>query len=73
MTNRGNSNSDSYLPSDDYYSLTPEERDLWRKIPPNMKSIILKGRNSNNRPNDRFNNNEYNNPSYITIKPSSCN
>jgi hypothetical protein len=46
MTNRGNANSDSYLPSEDYSSLSAEERDLWRKIPPSMKSIILKGRNS---------------------------
>ena len=68
MTNHGNPNPDSYLPSEDYSSLTPEERDLWRKIPPNMKSIILKGRNSNNRPNNRCNVNKTNNPSYKTIK-----
>ena len=72
MANLGNSNPDSYLPSEDYSSLTREERDLWRKIPPNMKSIILKGRNSNNRRNNRFNN-ESNNPISKTIKPSSCN
>lgn len=28
MTNRGNANSDSYLPSEDYSSLSAEERDL---------------------------------------------
>jgi hypothetical protein len=47
MTNRGKPNTDNYLASEDYSSLNPEERDLWRKILPNMKSIILKGRNSN--------------------------
>ena len=36
MNNRDNSNSDSYLLSEDYSSLTPEERDLWRKIIPNL-------------------------------------
>lgn len=34
MTNRDNFNFDRYLPSEDHYSLTPEERDLWRKLPP---------------------------------------
>ena len=43
------------------------------KIPPNMKSILLRGINSNNRPNNRFNSNEYDNPSYKTVKPSSYN
>ena len=59
MTNRGNTNPDSYLTSEDYSSLTPEERDLCRKIPSNMKSVILKGKNSNT--------------SYKTVKPTSCN
>ena len=63
MTNRGNPKPDSYLHSDDYSSLTPEERDLWRKIPPNVKSIILKGKNSNSRPNNRLNSNKTNNSS----------
>jgi hypothetical protein len=69
MTNRGNANSDSYLPSEDYSSLSAEERDLWRKIPPSMKSIILKGRNSGNRPSDKFNSNNSNDHSYKSIKP----
>ena len=73
MTNRGNSKSDSYLPSEDYSSLTPEERELWRKIPPNMKSIILKGRIRNNIPNSRFNINKSNNTSYKTVKHPSYN
>ena len=73
MTNRGNSNSDRYLPSDDSSSLTPEEKDIWRKLTPNMKSIILKGRNSNNRPNNRFNSNKHNDSSYENIKPPSYN
>ena len=38
-----------------------------------MKSIILKGRNSKNRPNNRFNRNESNNPSYKTVKHPSYN
>ena len=71
MTNRGNYNPDSCLPSKNDSSLTFEERDLWSKIPPNMKFIMLKDRNSNNRPNNRFNNNESNNPSYKTVKPLS--
>ena len=68
MTNRGNCNSDSYLRSDDYYSLTLEEKYLWRKLTPNMKSAILKDRNSNNRPNNSLNSNKSNNSSYKTIK-----
>ena len=69
-TKHGNSNSDSCLPSEDYSSLTHEERDLWRKIPPNMKHTMLKGRNSSNRPNNRFNSNKSNDHSYKTVKPS---
>ena len=40
MTNSSKSNTENYLPSEDYSSLNPEERDLWRKISPNMKSIF---------------------------------
>ena len=58
MTNRGYSNSDRYLPSEDYSSLTPEEKYLWRKLTPSMTSTILKGRNSNNMPNERFHSNK---------------
>ena len=36
VTNCGNSHSDRHLPSEDYSSLTPEERDLWKKISPNI-------------------------------------
>ena len=64
MTNRGYSNSDSYLPSENYSYLPPEEKEIWRKLMPNMKSVILKGVNSSNRPNDRFNSNESNDSSY---------
>ena len=73
MTNRGNSNSDSYSPSEHCSSLTTEERDSWRKLSPNMKSAILKDMNSNNRPNKRFNSDKSNNPSHKTIKPPSYN
>ena len=69
MTNRGNSNPGSYLHSEDFSSLNTEERYLWRKITPNMKSIILKGRNINNRTNNRFNSNTFNNPSCKNDKP----
>ena len=34
MTNHDNFNFDRCLPSEDHSSLTPEERDLWRKLPP---------------------------------------
>ena len=54
VTNRVNSNSDSHLYSKDYSSLTPEERCLWRKIQPKMKSTILKGIDSDNRPTVKF-------------------
>ena len=57
MNNRGKHKFDRCLPSEDYSHLTPEEKDLWRKLMSNMKSIILKGRNSKNRPNDKFNSN----------------
>ena len=73
MTNRGNSNSDSYLPTEDHSSLTLEEKDLWRKITSNAKSTILKGKNSNNRTNNRFNSNKHNNSSYENIKDPSYN
>ena len=71
MINSGKHNSDSYLPSEDYSSLTPKEKDLWIKLTPNVKSVTLKGRNSNNRHNNRFNSNKSNNYSYKTIKPPS--
>ena len=71
MTNSGNSNSDSYLPSEHCSSLTPEERDSWIKLPPNMKSEIIKGTNRKNRPNNRFNSDKSNNPSHKTIKHTS--
>ena len=61
------------MPSEDFSSLTPEERDSWRKILLNMKSIILKGSDSNSKPNNRFNSNKTNNSSYKTIKPPSYN
>ena len=73
ITDRGNSNPDSYFPSEDYSSSTRKERDLWRKILPNMKSILLKVKNSNNRPNNGFNSNKSNNPSHKTVKPPSYN
>ena len=38
-----------------------------------MKSIIVKGRNSNNVTKNRSNSNKSNNPSYKTVKPHSCN
>ena len=68
VTNRVNSKSDRCLPSQGYSFLTPEERDLLRKIPPNVKSAILKGRNSKNRNNNRFDSTKSNNPSYKIIK-----
>ena len=43
MTNR---NSDTYLPSEYYNSLTPEAKEIWRKLTSDMKSMILKGRNN---------------------------
>ena len=71
MTNRGNYNSDGYLPSEEHTSITPEERYLWIKLPSGMKHVILKGRNSNNAPNNSFNSNKSNNPSCKTVKPPS--
>lgn len=38
-----------------------------------MKSIILKGRSSNNRHNNRLNGNKSNNPNCKTVKPPSYN
>ena len=73
MTNIVNYNSYSYLTSCDCSSLTPEEKCLWRKLTPIMKSIILKGRNRKNIPNNRFNINKSNVYSYKTIKPPSYN
>ena len=68
MTNSGNCNSNSYLPSEDHDLLTPEKKDLWGKLAPNMKHVILKGKVSNNKPNNRFNKNKCNNPNYRIIK-----
>ena len=73
IPNRDKFNSYRCLPSDDYSSLTPEERELWRKLSPNMKSIIIKGRKINNRPNKRFNSNEPNNHSCKPVKCPSYN
>ena len=38
-----------------------------------MKYVILKGRNSINRPNNRFNSNKSNNLSHKTVKTTSYN
>ena len=64
MNNRGNYNHDSYLPSEDYASVTPEAKDMWRKLPSVMKDVILKGKNSSNISNNISNNNKSNNYSY---------
>ena len=37
MDNRGNSNPDTYLTSEYYSLLNPEEKELWRKLTHNMK------------------------------------
>ena len=71
MTNRGDSNPDSYFPSEDCTSLTPEAKDLWRKLPPEMKAMILKGRNISNRSNNRSSSNNFNSSSNKTVKPPS--
>ena len=69
MTNRGNYDPDSYLPSEDCALLTSEEKELWGKLAPTMKCLTLKGKISNSKPNNRFNNNELNNPRCETIEP----
>ena len=73
MNNGGNSNSDSYSPSECYASLTPEAKDLRIKLIPHMKDIILKGRKNINRSNYRSNSNKSNNFSCKTVKPPSFN
>ena len=73
VTNVINPNSDRYLHPEDYASLTPETKDLWKKLTPDMKAIILKGRNNINRSNNRSSSNKSNNFSYKTVKPPSCN
>ena len=73
MTNRGDSDSDSYLHSRDCSSLATEGKYVWGKITPNMKCMMLKGRNSINRPNDRFNSSKTNHSNYKTIKLPSFN
>ena len=73
MTNSGNSNPESHFPSEDFTSLTPEAKDLWRKLTPDRKAMILKGRRNINRSNNMSNSSEFNNFSYKTVKSPSCN
>ena len=40
MTNREAPNSNNYLPSEDWSLLTPDAKELWRKLPSDMRSII---------------------------------
>ena len=47
MTNRGDSKSNVYLPSEYYALLSPEEKYLWVKFTSDMKHVTLKGKNSN--------------------------
>ena len=64
-----NSNSDTYLPSEDYDSLTPEAKEVRSKLPSDVKSIILKDRS--NKPSNKFNSHKHKSmkPSSYKIKP----
>ena len=73
MANRCNFNPGSCLLSEYHTCLTTEAKNVWQKLHSDMKAVILKGRNSRNRSNDRYNSNESNNFSHESVKPSSFN
>ena len=37
----------TYIPREDFSLLTPEVRQIWGKIPPDMKAIILRSKTGN--------------------------
>ena len=45
VTNRETLKFNSYLPLEDCNLLTLDEKELWRKLPNDMRSILLQGRN----------------------------
>ena len=74
MTNREAPNSNIHLPPEDWKLLTPDAKELSRKLPNDMRSILLQGRYSNPISNinsgNRFNKTKSN--KYKTSRPLSC-
>ena len=66
-------NSNRNLPSEDYSLLTPDSKELCRKLPSDMKSITLKGRNPKTSSNVNSHNrlNESNSNKYKPVVPLS--
>ena len=60
MVIRNNPNFNSYLPQEDHVSFTPEAKYLWIKLIPDVKAIMLEGRDKINRSNNMSNSNKYN-------------
>ena len=72
LTNRNNPNSNSYLPSEDFNSLTPQAKEAWRTLPNDLKAVLIKGRNSNpSKPSSNNSTNNSSNSSYKPVKPPS--
>ena len=74
MTNLETPNSNSYLPLEDYNSLTSDAKELWRKLNNDMRSILLKGRNATTNSDinsvNRFNKTKSNECEFVM--PLSC-
>ena len=47
LVNMTNQSPNTYIPREDFSSLTPEVKQIWGKIPPDMKAIILRRRTGN--------------------------
>ena len=62
-----NQSPNTYMPREDFSFLTPEVKQIWGKIPPDMKAIILRSR-TGNRNEENVNRNK---DSYKSVKPPS--
>ena len=74
------SNSDGYLPPENFRALTPEVKTLWNKVPSDMRAMILRGCekgdisfdcNTKNNHNSKFKSSYKPKPSYSSPPSSS--
>ena len=73
LMNRNPPNSNIYLSSEDFNSLSPQAKNAWRALPNDLKAALAKSRNSSQGSNSYNNNHsDHSNPSYKPVKPPSC-
>ena len=71
-TNRSNCSPNSYLPPEDFNSLSPQAKDAWRSLPNHLKAAITKNKsNSQSKTQSSSNLNNSNESNHRTAKPPS--